>query len=1048
MVKETENTGAYKTKTVFELIGRFENDDRIAIVCGSEQISYRSFIQSYRLFGGELVRSGVKKGDRVLLCKSRGIGYLTALFGIMAAGGVYIPVDPEWPQERRRFIRKDSKAVRMITDEGICGPEETGPDPVLRSWTDIFREGTDRYAAVLPQIDGEDYCWIYYTSGSTGMPKGAANVHEVMFNNALYCPENIFTSCTVSSCNTVLAMLNLAYSFSLADVLICLCNGIKLILASEEERQDPAALGRCMEKWGVDAVSSTPSLLERYLENPVFESAFRKLKRIGLSGEGLSRRQMEFIAGKTDGKLFNGYGSSEMLHCSDALCEKGRDLAVGAANLDVILHVLKDDLEPAGAGETGELYIGGTPSKHAYYLGREDLNQEKYLLHPALGRLFRTGDGALILENGEIKITGRCDGVMKLHGQRLDPGEIEQVMEQYPGIRKGAVHIQGEGAAAVLCGYYTVRDEVDPAKLRIWLSERLPHYMIPVLFKELKELPLNTNGKLDRKALPHLEETVEHARFEAPSDEKETLLCDLFQEVLGIGQAVGTGDGFFALGGDSISGMRIVSEARNRGWKLELSSLFASPVVKDLARTLRPVEKAAETETGKDSGIKESLNSAEKAAVTRGCPWDKVQAVYPFLPAMRTHLLYQEGRKWDAAEMMNVKVPVDTEKLKTRYAELVSKRAALRAYPVFPEEGRAMTVVRMDPDNPLAILDLQSLADDDQPSAGSQEETQTYGTKISEKQLEYIRSYVRTYRESEPAEGRPAVQTGLIRLGPDNWIVYVLLSHYILDGTGAHRIVEELLGDMPVTDDLKELGSYYRRLASGSYTEEGIRYWKTLAGQTGYTKMPRKEEGSSTVPADGPSFRSRRMPMDRILSFGRTHGVTTAALIHTAVGMALAKLTGLDQVCFATIGNGRDESLTDDERLTGAFSSEMPVVYGKGDRIWENQRQLIRSRNHNVFDFELLGTSFSGEESITGTVRCDILNFPEAKGTTPGAYNIISDQYLNLPEKCLKDVLIYFVLRDDLMMTCEFYPKYADPAAVSKLCRYFVEAMNQLLDER
>ncbi|MDO5703266.1 MAG: AMP-binding protein, partial [Lachnospiraceae bacterium] len=360
------------SKTVFSLIERFERDDRTAIICGSETISYREFISGYRNFGLELVRSGLRKGDRVLVCQKRGVSWLTSIFGIMAAGGIYIPVDREWPSERREFIMKDSGAALMVTDDGIFGADGTPvSSPVF-----LTGSGTDGIGK-LPYVTGDDYCWIYYTSGSTGIPKGAANVHEVMYNNALVCPENIYTACTVSSCTNVLAMLNLAYSFSLADVLISLCNGLKLILATEEERQDPAALAACMQKWQVEALAATPSLLERFLENEQFSSTFRKLKRVGLSGEGLSRSQMELIAGKTDGKLFNGYGSSEMLHCSDALCTAGDDLTAGVPNLKVRLIVLMDDMEAAGPGEEGELLIGGVPAKHALYFGREDLNNEK-----------------------------------------------------------------------------------------------------------------------------------------------------------------------------------------------------------------------------------------------------------------------------------------------------------------------------------------------------------------------------------------------------------------------------------------------------------------------------------------------------------------------------------------------------------------------------------------------------------------------------------------------------------------------------------------------
>ncbi|MDO5702847.1 MAG: condensation domain-containing protein, partial [Lachnospiraceae bacterium] len=668
----------------------------------------------------------------------------------------------------------------------------------------------------------------------------------------------------------------------------------------------------------------------------------------------------------------------------------------------------------------------------------------KYIIHPHYGRLFKTGDGAKVLENGVIKITGRKDGVMKLHGQRLDPGEIEQVMELYPGVRKGAVHIQGEGAAAVLCGFYTSRDKVDPSELRKWLSKRLPYYMIPVLFKELEELPLNTNGKLDRKSLPYIEETMERALYEAPSSKEEAVLCDLFMEVLGEGLRVGAGDSFFALGGDSILGMRIVSEARNRGWKLELPALFASPVVRDLALTLKPIEKTSDTADMDTGVIKDRLSSPEKAAVISKVSFENVQAVYPLLPAMRNHFLYREGMEWDAAEMLNIKIPVDIQKLRERFNYLTTKRAALRTSLVIPEDGRPLLVVRADAENTLEYLDLEYLQDTECTAEDAETQIERYGSKVSDRQREYIRSYVDEFRMRSITGGKPGALTGIIKLGPENLIIFVIFSHYVLDGTGAHRIAEELLKDMPVRDDLEDIARYYQRLASDRHTEDCMKYWSAMTEGLGYTKLPVKADAPSQ---ESQSMRMRRFPMDRILAYGRANRVTTAAVIHTAVGMALSKVTGSDRVCFSTIGNGREEQLTEDERLTGAFSSEMPVVYKKGDSVEDIQRQLLSGRGYNVFDFELLGKHFSGEEAIAGSVRCDILNFPEAEGTGPAAYNLITDQFLYIPEDSLKDILLYFVLRDDLMMTCEFYPRYADPSAVSKFCRYFAEAVKVIVGE-
>ncbi len=1012
---------ANKTTTVLDMIKRFQNDPETAIVYADAEISYRDFVSQSLDFARDLADRGIQKGDRILLGKGRGIDYFTAMLGILMAGGAYIPVDPEWPSERKQQIMEDSGARMMVTDEGLISARgEKLPE----------NAGSQEHAP-LPEVSGEDAFAIFYTSGSTGKPKGTVVVHAVQHNNALLCGQNIFVTHTVNQCSSILSLLNPVYPYVILDIFLALCNRKRLILATEEEFHNAQALAGCMERREVDAMSITPSLLERYLKDDSFARAFAKVKRIALSGEGLSVKQADLFLGKTQGKLFNGYGSSEMLHCSDLLYESGQEICIGTPNEGVELHVLKEDHTPAEPEERGELYIGGVPARYGQYLNRDDLNAERYWQHPKLGRLFRTGDGAIRQKDGRIRVTGRIDGVMKLHGQRLDPGEIEQVIGQYPGIAKGAVTIHGEGSGAMLCGYYTASVPIAVPELRKWLSERLPHYMVPVRFMELSEMPVNARGKMDRKALPLPEESAEEVPYVAPANEREELLCGLFRDVLECPRPVGVLDSFFSLGGDSIKGMQIASAADAKGIRLRLPVLFANPTVRQLADVLKTEKaepKAAERKPG-NADLKTDLTAEEKKAVVEAVSWDNVEAVYPFLPTMWDRVRFDGDRTWLCAEMLTLDQKADEEQMKTRLAELVSKRQAMRTLPVFPEGSRPLNVVLKNTGSTLHTMDIR------EPGAVPGE--------LSDGQKQKILSVLKAFRSEGFPKGQPTVRVLLIRTGPENRMLCILYSHFVLDGTGAHRVAEELLSDTPLIPDAEAVSLYYQRHADEKYCKDAMAYWKkNLAGLDGYTRLPGEPDPAAE---NEPAFRFRRLAMEPIQAYCRSHQVTPAAVIHAALGMAMAKTAGLEKVCFMTIGNGRDEMLTEDERLTGMFSCDYPFIYRAGEQPEDCQRHLLEGMSYMAYDYHQLGGAFTEKAAAGGTVRCNIMNYPMAKGAHLDNSFLIQDENRELLTVCPRDVLIYFIPGDDLYMSCVYLPGSIAPASVSAMIRAFVRSMGEIL---
>ena len=311
---------------------------------------------------------------------------IRALFGIFYAGCSYVAVDPDWPQERLNFVAKDAQTVFSMTDETCRLLREKEPT-----------------AIDLPNINGEDEAAIYYTSGSTGQPKGVVRYH-IVFNSILLNDPSY-----TQRWKTFQIISKLSFVVALQWCYLILSKEKTLLLSTEQEQNSIELLADSMQRNHADAINSTPSVILRYLENPLFASAFSELKYVVISGEKLIPSVVEKMSQATKGSLIVDYGSSEMFHCAKYCYRNDGKIHLGKAAHGVKLYVLNDNLEEILPGQEGELFIGGTPAKYGHYLNRPDLDAEKYVEHPKYGRLFRTGDMARLEKDGEITLVGRKD---------------------------------------------------------------------------------------------------------------------------------------------------------------------------------------------------------------------------------------------------------------------------------------------------------------------------------------------------------------------------------------------------------------------------------------------------------------------------------------------------------------------------------------------------------------------------------------------------------------------------------------------------------------
>ena len=567
--------------------------DADAVVFGRERWTYRQLNERSNRLARHLRGLGVGPAVLVGLCLERSPEMVAGILAVLKAGGAYVPLDPAYPPERLAFMLEDAAARVVLTHDHLAG--------VLPSGLSAVRVRLDADAAEIARQSGEnpsalagpdDLAYVIYTSGSTGTPKGVQVEHRNAV--ALIAWGRDFFS--HGELGGVLASTSVCFDLSIFELLVPLCSGGAAIIARDAlELPDLDAASE------VTLVNTVPSAMAELLRSGRFPDSVRT---INLAGEPLAPALVDAVLRSGAGRrVFDLYGPTEdttYSTCARRLAEAPATIGRPISNKRI--YVLDRHLEPVPIGVAGDLFVAGAGVARGY-LGRPDATAERFLADPFRGgaeRMYRTGDRGRHLPDGRIQFLGRLDDQVKVRGYRIELGEIETALSKHPSIRACAVAAREEPSGDKrLVGYVVSRDgaALSPGEIRAFLKTTLPEFMIPSRFLFLEALPLTSNGKVDRRALPEPEASrpeLEDA-FLAPRNAVEDAVAAIWRQVLGL-ERIGVRDNFFDLGGHSLLAMQVISRARDAFQvELPLRALFESPTVAGLAAE---IEKAKGLEGG------------------------------------------------------------------------------------------------------------------------------------------------------------------------------------------------------------------------------------------------------------------------------------------------------------------------------------------------------------------------------------------------------------------------------------------------------------------
>lgn len=583
-----------RSSTIAELFAAqaARTPDAVAVIAQGRTLTYRELDESANRLARRLQNLGVKPDTLVGVAMGRSETLVISLLGILKAGGAYVPLDPTYPPDRLSLVIEDSQMPVLLTTAASRAhlPPAAAGVTILDAEDTVFERESAK--AVVSQATPTNFAYVIYTSGSTGKPKGVMveNRNVVNFftgmDRAIGCAPGVW-----------LAITSVSFDISVLELLWTLTRGCTVVVHGDE---GSATIADEITRYRVTHLQMTPSLARMLTLDPRAYSALGSLKQMLLGGEAVPAALIHHLRQVFKGEIHNMYGPTETTIWSTTCRVEDRDtsVSIGRPIANTQIYILDPDFNPVPVGEIGELFISGDGLARGYWR-RPELTAERFMTIPGLGpdRIYRTGDLARFLPDGNIHFLGRADYQIKLRGHRIEPGEIESVLEKFPGVRQAAVVLREDREGDKRLVAYLVAETAGSAAalraagdLRAAAGAKLPDFMVPSAFVFLNELPLTGNGKIDRKALltlppPNLAFAAASHGAE-PSSETERVVARAWQLALGI-PSVGLNDNFFDLGAHSLT----VAEAHAKleevlGREIALLDLFQFTTVSALAAHL------------------------------------------------------------------------------------------------------------------------------------------------------------------------------------------------------------------------------------------------------------------------------------------------------------------------------------------------------------------------------------------------------------------------------------------------------------------------------
>ncbi len=879
--------------------------EAVALVSGDRQFTYRELDRRAHWLAQELRRRGVRVVDRVALFTERSPETIIAMLAILKAGGTYVPLDPELPAERLTWMIEDALARVVVVVGSTPLPRAVEGLEVLRV-DSVGEPPADGELAALPSAArSENLAYVLYTSGSTGTPKGVCIAHRSVVQLASHAD--------LSPDDRVLQSTTYSFDVSVYEIWGALLKGARVVIGPRDLTLSARALGEELRRQAITVSCLTPAVFNNLVrEEPTL---FRPLRAVLIAGEALDPHWVRVALEEGRQQFFNAYGPTEAtvyshLHPITEVPEGATSIPIGRPLPNVQAYVLDRHLQPVPRGVPGELYLGGEGLAPGYWR-RPELTAERFVHNPFSqergARLYRTGDLVRYLPGGLLDFLGRIDHQVKIRGFRIELGEIEAVLGDHAAVRQAVVvaRVLGQDDKQ-LVAYVVPQAGPHPSttELREHLTRKLPTYMVPAFFVMLEALPLNSSGKVDRRALPAPDGTRPELaqEFVAPRTPTEQALAALWEESLSLDR-VGLHDDFFALGGHSLRALQVMARIRQRFQvDVPLRSFFSQPTLAGLADLLSQAQGGEQT-------------SHSIASVSRGgiVPLSFAQERLWFLQQ-----LAPASAAYNYPASFRMRGPLDADALEKSLQALVSRHEALRTR--FSElDGQPVQVIAAHLQVRLERADLRALP---------REELEQEAQRRAEADARHPFALHRA----------PLLRASLLVLGDDEHVLLLNLHHSITDGWSMDLFYAELeslyrsfsRGRPPALPEQElqyaDYAVWQREWAETPALEEQLAWWKQqLTGVPPLLELPTDRPRPAVQDFRGAlvPFRLGKETTKALRALATRERVTPTMVLLAAFQALLHRYTGQEQFLVGMPHANRDRPEL--EGVVGFFVNTLPI---------------------------------------------------------------------------------------------------------------------------
>ncbi|MBR2564034.1 MAG: amino acid adenylation domain-containing protein, partial [Paenibacillus sp.] len=880
-----------------------EIPDHPAVVYMDKQLTYGELNKRADQLASLLRAQGVGKETITGIWAERSVELLVGVLAVWKAGGAYVPLDPDYPVERIEYMLSDSEASVLLTQQHLL--EQAGvwladerlklQDVFAMDDEQIYNETADGVKFESADSAPQDLAYVIYTSGTTGRPKGVMIEHGSLMNTAdAYRREYRLDQFPVR----LLQLASFSFDVFVGDIARTLYNGGTMVIVPKDDRIDPDRLYGWIRDQNITLFESTPALILPFMQH-IYEEGLdvSSMQLLITSSDACSVADYRLLQTRFGGqfRIINSYGVTEAAVDSsfydeplDKLPPSGH-VPIGKAWLNARFYIVDAALNPVPVGVPGELVIGGAGVARGYWK-RPDLTAEMFVESPFVPgeRLYRTGDMARWLEDGNVDFIGRIDYQVKIRGFRIELGEIETALLQFPGVKQAVVIDRtDEQGQKYLCGYVAAAATLQLSDLRSQLKQELPAHMIPARLVSLDTLPLTPNGKIDRKALPEPTEEVEVGReYVAPRTTLETRLALIWQQVLGFTQ-VGVQDDFFELGGHSLRASSLVSKIRKElQVEVPLRDVFHYTTIEQLAQRIRGLRQQETYEITKvDEAEYYPVSSEQK----------------------RLYVLRQlDGaeRSYNMSAALLLEGKLNHTRVQQAFQALIQRHETLRTG---IEQVQGDLVQRIYDEVEFAVDYFQA----------------------SERELDQVvETYYRPFDLTKP----PLLRIGLIEIAEDRHIMLFDMHHIVSDGISTALLFDEF-SRLYRGEELPPLHIQYKDYAVWQHSESYAQllqpqreYWlRQLSGELPVLELPTDFPRPAVQSFEGRTvkFYIEKERTEMLKELAARTGTTLYMVLLSAYSILMHKYSGQEDLIVGTPIAGRTQEEV--QPIVGMFINTLAI---------------------------------------------------------------------------------------------------------------------------